>query len=224
MLIYGGFDRRSEMRFGVGLILVFSVLLSGTLGFAQIADYWGFSDYPQMVNSQLVEVGFVTGTFPPLTSDPGSFQYTYALEGLVLSNVMPLGPSIVYTFLGGTFSMYEDASFNALYDDGACTVSDPSTFTDGTLYLQASVDTLTWIYSTMTSRGSFDAVMIYDGGTHLGELLPQYEGGTLFGGTTAINVCIPAGYLHRWDGQAFALQNPSATRPDSWGSVKSLYR
>jgi len=213
------------MRLAVGLALVFSVLLSGTVGSAQILDYWGFSNYPQIVNSELVEVGLVTGTFAPMTSDPVSFQYTYALEGLILAEVLPLGPATVYTFLGGTFSVYEDASFNAVYDDGACTISDPGTFTDGTLYLQASVDTLTWIVNGMTNRGSYDAVMEYTSGTHFGELA-GHVGGTLFGGTTdqTTTACIAAGYEHRWDGQAFAYEPPAATESNTWGSVKSLYR
>ena len=213
------------MRLAVGLTLVFSVLLSGAVCSAQILDYWGFSNEPQIVNSELVEVGLVTGTFSPMTSDPVSFQYTYALEGVLLAEVLPLGPATVYTFVGGTFSVFEDASFNAVYDDGACTISDPATFTDGTLYLQASVDTLTWIVNTVTHRGSYDAVMEYTGGSHFGELLGHTEG-TLFGGTTdqETSACIAAGYAHRWDGQAFAYEAPVATETNTWGSVKSLYR
>ncbi|MCK4548109.1 MAG: hypothetical protein KAW17_11790 [Candidatus Eisenbacteria sp.] len=214
------------MRTAIGLALLLSVLLSGVPGTAQIVDYWGFSDFPQTVGSGIVEVGFAIEIHAPLTYDPEGFQYTYAFEELMLAEVVPMGPATVYTYLGGFFNVYEDASFNATYDDAQCLVSDPATFTDGSLYLQAELDTLTWIYNSMTGRGSYDAVMTYTGGTHIDEIPLDCREGMMFGGTTDLSctVCIPEGYDHRWDGQAFTIQGPSAVDSSTWGSVKTLFR
>ena len=213
------------MKAAIRFILVLSVLGGATAGSAEfIADYWGFSD-EAMIDTEIIQMGFVTEVFAPLTYDPVNFQYTYALDGVQLDQVIPMGPSTLYLYLGGFFSIYEDASFNAVYDDGACTVSDPSTFADGSLYLQAQVDTLTWIVNSFTGRGSYDAVMLYVGGSNIDEIPLSERGGTLFGGTTdqTATACIPSGYLHRWDGQAFTLQIPTPVGTSTWGSVKALY-
>jgi hypothetical protein len=218
--------RRLEMRTAIGLALVMSVLLVGSPGSAQIADYWGFSDFPQTLGAGMTNVGFVGTVFAPLTNDPGSFEYTYALEGMVLDAIVPMGPATVYEYTGGFFTIYEDAAFNALYDDGACTLSGAGTFTDGTIYLQAEIATLTYIFNTMTNRGSYDAEMTYVAGSHLGELPINERGGTLFGGTTnsTTTACIPDGWIHRWDGQAFTIQDPVPTDQGTWGSVKALFQ
>ena len=214
------------MRAAILLAVFLGIWCCGAPADAQIADYWGFSNYPLTVGLQMHQEGFVVQMFAPLTYDMGTYQYTYAAQGMVLSQIVPLGPSRAYTYLGGTFSIYEDASHNAVYDDSPCSLSAPETFTDGTLYLQATVDTLTWIYNTMTQRGSYDAVVTYVGGTHLSELPLNCRQGALFGGTTGLSctACIPSGYNHRWDGQAFFIQGPTAAEESSWGSVKQLFK
>ena len=63
-------------------------------------------------------------------------------------------------------------------------------------------------------------------GSHLGEIPLEERDGTLFGGTTdqTATACIPPGYVHRWDGQAFTLEIATASRTSTWGAVKALYQ
>jgi hypothetical protein len=191
-----------------------------------LLDYYGFT---QQTGSVISGVGFVDQILPPLTSSPSTYQYTYAWDNLTVASVTPIGKYRLYVIVGGSFRIYEDASFNAWYNDSACptvtTLSAPGTFSDGVLFLEAQVDTLIHQFNTFTGVGSFTGTLRYVGGSHLSELRPDGRSGTVFGGTTNKPIaCVPVGYSLRWDGQAFYTEPPIAAGRDSWGSVKALYR
>ncbi|MCK4546171.1 MAG: hypothetical protein KAW17_01905 [Candidatus Eisenbacteria sp.] len=216
------------MRIGMVFVVVVGLLLSAGPIVAEqyLFDYYGFS---WEESNLLQEVGFIDQIMPPLTADLVNYQYTFAWVDLNIDSAIPMGPYWRYTYVGGSFRVYEDASFNAWYDDSNCPsltlISDPSTFTDSELYLEAVVDTIIHMYNSMTKIGSFSGTISYVGGTHLGEIPLGFRDGTVFGGTTANPLgCIPVGCDYRWDGQAFSLEQPVGAEHNSWGAVKSLYR
>ena len=216
------------MRSLLVFLLVLSVMLIAVPAAAQhyIFDYYGFS---QEGGATLNAVGFLDQIMPPLTSDLASYQYTYAWENITIDAIVPMGPYVRYYYVGGTFRVYEDASFNAWYDDSNCPTSTlislPSTFTDGDLYLEAVVDTIVHQFNTTTGIGSITGSLEYVGGSHLVEIPLDAREGTTYGGTTNNPLaCVPDGYDYRWDCQAYYIEHPIGAEDDTWGSVKSLFR
>ena len=99
----------------------------------------------------------------------------------------------------------------------------PSTFTDGTLYLDATSNH--WVayinqYTTGDEIGSFETDLVFTGGSHVGEVGGAGSTGYSFAGLTKNpHASIPAGYKERIDGQEFV----TGTKSSTWGAIKSLY-
>ncbi|MCK4548112.1 MAG: hypothetical protein KAW17_11805 [Candidatus Eisenbacteria sp.] len=193
-------------------------------------DYWG---YTHQEGGLLGGLGFVDDIQPPLTVDLENFQYTCVFEGLHLDSLVvdEFGYEHYY-YTGGTFRVYEDASWNAIYDDTWCPepydstyISEPWTFSDGEMILGGEFDHLLLDYFPQFQFGNYDGTMDLVEGTHLYEIPEILRNGWTFGGVTDQPwACIPDGYEHRMDGQLFLVEDPTATVEATWGGVKSLFK
>ncbi|MCK4546170.1 MAG: hypothetical protein KAW17_01900 [Candidatus Eisenbacteria sp.] len=217
------------MKYALFACLAAALTLAPQAGLAQdgqyVMDYWGFTDQqPTTMNG----LGFVDDIAPPFIWDPVTFQYTWLMDSVTLDSMYTdeFGCEH-YFYSGGVYEVYEDISWNAIYDDSGenCSISDPSTFTDGELYLLGNMLSLTLEYFPAYLMGSYQGTLDLVGGSHLEDIPELLRNGWTFGGVTGEQrICIPDGYDYRADGQLFLYEDPTATEESTWGGVKSLFR
>ena len=198
-------------------------------------DYFGY-DYesPNPNPSTFGEAGSVYNSlgpapnlFPPLAPDTTINQYTYYFTNLNAINVQTFGTFLVIDYApGGLFQVWEDSkAVGTPYDFGINppNATAPSTFTDGTKFVEGSIDQFQVVINLATGSGSFDANFTMTGGSQLVNVPANQRTGWTFAGTTANELNRPSGYDHQVDGQVF-LNEPVPARASSWGSVKARYR
>ncbi len=185
-------------------------------------------------------VGDVTSIKSPLTSDFVTNEYTVYISGVTRDGDQVMTGSgtdffgndfedFFSAFIdGGSFAVYEDPSMNATLSPFPPNADVPSTFSDGTLYLQGTISSMTTQIRVFTSgfrageeEGNFNATIAWVGGSHLGELAGQTEGFSFAGVERNSFIGIPAGFVHDLAGESFRC--PVAVEESTWGQIKSIY-
>src|SRR5262249_21354433 len=114
-------------------------------------DYVGFDyEFPNPnpatfgePGSGYVGLGTVPFLFAPLTSNTSTNDYTFVIQGLTPTSVLPVGTMEIVNYSSGTVTIYEDSKAGgttADYGSNPPNATVPSTFTDGTAIM---VGTLT---------------------------------------------------------------------------------
>jgi hypothetical protein len=199
-----------------------------------LIDYLGFDyEYPDPnpathgeLGSGYVGLGTVPNLFAPLTFNTTLNEYTYVMDGLIATSVTPSGSYVVIGYSTGNMNVYEDSKSSgtpADYGTFPPNGTAPSSFTDGSLYLQGKLTNFQLVLNTANNTGSFEANFEVTGGTQFSNLSPDQRTGWTFSGVTGNALNIPAGYWHQVDGQTF-LNPPTAVHPRTWGGLKALYR
>jgi hypothetical protein len=124
------------------LLTVFILVFVTSFAFAQCDTYTfnfdGFSSYesdPDLVGSVMDIYGFASYSECPFPMDSDNFEYTIAITGLVVETFDWNQETLIKTiiFSGGTLSIYEDSATGSNFEDR-------SSLTDGTLFLQSTID------------------------------------------------------------------------------------
>jgi hypothetical protein len=197
-------------------------------------DYVGFDyEFPNPNPATFGEPGsgYVgLGTVPvlgaPLIGDPALNEYTFVIQGLSPTSVMPVGSMEIVNYSAGTVTVYEDSKAlgtTATFASNPPNGQVPGTFTDGTAILVGTLTNFQLIVDTTNGTGSFEAVFNATGGSQIGNFPLNQRTGWTFSGTTGEALNIPAGYYHQIDGQTF-LDAPVAARRMSWGRLKAGYK
>jgi len=172
-------------------------------------------------------LGPAPNLFAPLVPDTLNNQYTYYFTNLNAINVQSFGTFLVIDYApNGLFQVWEDSKGGGTaYDFGTNppNATAPSTFTDGTLFVQGSIDQFQVVINLATGSGSFDANFTMTGGSQLVNVPANQRTGWTFAGTTANEINRPIGYDHQVDGQIF-LNEPVPAQAKSWGAIKARYR
>jgi hypothetical protein len=176
--------------------------------------------------SGYVGLGTVPFLFAPLVSNTTLNEYTFVIQGLSPTSVIPVGSMEIVNYSTGTVTIYEDAKLGgttADYGTNPPNATVPATFTDGTPIMVGSLTNFQIVVNSSNGVGSFEAVLNITGGSQLGNFPLNQRTGWTFSGTTGEALNIPAGYEHQIDGQAF-LNDPVATHRTTWGKLKAGYR
>lgn len=227
------------MRFASLLLALFVIgLASGASGVSAqtlLLDYVGYDyEFPDLDGSQFgevgsgyVAVGLVPGLFAPLAADTVNYQYTYYISGLTSASKTPVVTFDIIDYSGpGTIRIYEDAKLGgtaATYGVNPPNGTAPSSFTDGTLFLEGSLTSFQIVLSTTNNSGSYEAAFTVTGGSQFGNIPANQRDGWTFSGLTGNELNKPEGYAHQVDGQIF-LDVPTPVRQSTWGHIKGLYR
>ncbi len=189
-------------------------------------DYEGHISNP---GSELTLLGRIDLFYEPLDFlDADAMEYTFIFEELVSLGTEVIGGIIFVTvYEGGTFRIYEDATPD--FDFGIYPPNEtaPATFVDGELIFEGTLAdfevTLIDDGQPPGATGSATANWVITGGS-LFDTIPGAFGPMLGVWTDDPNVVpIPEGYTCHLDGK-FDLGGYVATRPDTWGAIKQLYR
>jgi hypothetical protein len=165
-------------------------------------------------------VGILNDIEAPLVWDTANYSYTLWMRDLVSLGESVFGTIHVADYSGGLFTVYVDwLPSNAVYGINPPNATAPSTFNDGiSTYLDGYFTDFTVTFNTTTASGSFVGTLNFTGGD-VYPLLTATEGWT-FGANIAGTS--PTGYDLQMNGDVY-LQ-VVAVEPQSWGSVKNLYR
>jgi hypothetical protein len=197
-------------------------------------DYVGFDyEFPNPIPSTFGEpgsgyngVGFVKNMFAPLAPDTATNQYTYVITGLAPTGSSTAGDYVIINYGPGTISVYEDSKTsgtNADYGMNPPNAISPSSFSDGTLFIQGSLTGFQLVLNTLNGSGSYEAAFTVTGGSQYGNVPANQRTGWTFAGTSANAFNIPAGYTHQIAGQVL-LNEPVPSHVVSWGALKARYR
>lgn len=174
-----------------------------------------------------VGIGFLPVLFSPLVADTSTFEYTYILSGLTVSNVTPVGSFLIIDYAGpGTIKVYEDSKTlgtPGVYGINPPNATAPSSFTDGTLFVEGAITGFQIILNTATNSGSYEAVFEAVGGSQLVNIPLGQRDGWTFAGLTGNELNKPEGYEHQVDGQILVM-DPVPVELKTWGSIKKDYR
>jgi len=176
--------------------------------------------------SGYVGLGTVPNLFAPLVGDYSLNQYTFVIQGLTPTSVMPVGSFDIIVYSAGAVTIYEDSKASGTPADFAPDPPNgavPGTFTDGTAILVGTLTSFQLIVDTSTGVGNFEAVFTASGGSQLGNFPLNQRTGWTFAGTTGEALNIPHGYTHQIVGQTL-LGTPVAVRHVSWGQLKAGYK
>ncbi|HET7225587.1 MAG TPA: hypothetical protein VFK69_07700 [Candidatus Eisenbacteria bacterium] len=222
------------LRFLLGVSLLFAASLGVARADTLLFGYQGF-DYESPdpnpstfgeVGSGYVGVGFAPFLFAPLVADTMNNEYTYVITGLTPVNSQMFGSYLVVDYGTGSLSLYEDSKSGgtaADYGQNPPNALAPSTFSDGTLFLQATLTNFQIVINTSNGSGSYEGALTFTGGSQINNFPLNQRSGWQFAGTSSNALNIPPGYYHQVVGQGF-LSAPVAAQRISWGALKAVYR
>ncbi len=172
-------------------------------------------------------IGFAPNLFAPLMPDTANYQYTYYIDGLTVSGQIPVGSFLIINYTGpGTIRVFEDAKAGGTAADYGVyppNATAPSTFVDGTLFLEGSLTGFQLVLNTTNNSGSYEAQFDVTGGSQYANIPANERSGWTFAGATGNELNRPSGYAHQIDGQIF-LNSAVPTRQTTWGRLKTNYR
>lgn len=200
--------------------------LCGYTGFDYVVPVAPHSGAPFLADGDEYRgVGFVTSFSTMFNGVTGAGEHTFALSNAVASGTSFVGGVLEVTFAPhARFRIYEDAANNGSYGVNPPNGTTPSTFTDGTLFLGADVNTMVLVYDYNTAQGNFEGLATLDEGSALWVVAPSRRAGWVLGGQAGQpNGSIPAGYVNQISGE---MQIPSVVPAahKTWGQIKTLYR
>ncbi len=198
--------------------------------------FYGYAKYapaPDQVGAVMDVYGLAApgSIAPPIAVDYANYEYTAWVSGMTIatySNSLSWRKSS--TFNGGILRIYADAKAGGTAAD----FLNPSTFTDGSLILVASVDN--GFSSILTDGptirdgifvGSGSGTCDFNDGSRLGDLVAAeyYLTNWFFGGTPISdpNPTVPAGFHRVFDLKLVSPNDPTSIEPNTWGGIKRLY-
>ncbi|HLE56840.1 MAG TPA: hypothetical protein VJB15_07135 [Rhodothermia bacterium] len=200
-------------------------------GFAYETDYAGKISNPGSVLTIVSTVNCFSGIFGVIGDPDGSKEYSVIVTGgtslgTTVTNVP--GPNYKIhqtTYLGATFQIYEDPSNNANF------ATAPGSFTDGTLFLDGTIDSI-FVTFTLTSTGAFF------GGNFDAHDTGVLTGGSFFdsfgspgsicqmnitGGWNPNALDIPPGWSADVAGKVDLADCVTQNESSTWGRLKALY-
>jgi hypothetical protein len=197
-------------------------------------DYVGFDyEFPNPdpgtfgePGSGYVGIGTVPVLGAPLVGNTALNEYTFVIQGLSPTSVIPVGSYDIINYSSGTVTVYEDSKSGgtpATYTPNPPNPDVPGSFTDGTAILVGTLTNFQLVINTANGVGSFEAVFNATGGSQLSNFPLDQRTGWTFSGTTGEALNIPQGFAHQIDGQTF-LDGSVATRHMSWGRLKAGYK
>lgn len=130
------------------------------------------------------------------------------------------------SYVGGNLELWQDNSPDADFGTNPPSATVPSTFTNGTLFLNAAFQSFFMFFDTNFGVGSYEGFVTFNGGTALGTVNGLQVDGFTYGGTlnSAASVGhVPAGYDLQVDGVIEALI-VVAVKEKSWSQIKELFR
>jgi hypothetical protein len=213
-----------------GAVLAFAVavLFAAGAGAATLfLDFYGY-DYWDPIGCYNA-VGYVPAVDDDyLTFDYANNEYTFYATGACIAQADTFGTFVVITFTGGTFDVYGDPLVGgtaADYGTNPPNAVSPSTFVDGECVIGADFTDLTVYFDLSTGEGSLEGTMNLVRGTQLGNIPTYQRNGWTLAGLRAFPTPgnpVPVGYSWQIDG-ALYIEDPIATEPSTWGSLKHKY-
>jgi len=176
--------------------------------------------------SQYWALGAALDMGAPLVPDTTSNEYTFAIPGLTPVNVQNFGSFIVIDYAPGPMQVFEDSKTSGTpsqFGINPPNATAPSSFMDGSLFVQGTLSNFQIVLNTSTGSGSFNANYTVDGGSQLANVPANQRTGWTFAGVTSNEINRPTGYGHQVVGQVF-LNSPVPASIKSWGAVKAQYR
>lgn len=182
---------------------------------------WETGGFPtSQVNDEFQAVGIVNEVVAPLFWQPTIYSYTFAMRDLMSLGETVFGTTSIVSYAGGQVSFYRDAlPSNHVYGINPPNATAPSTFEDGTVYLEGSFTDFTLTFNTTTSSGSFTGTVNFTGGIVFPNLVDP-TGWTLGSDLAGVS---PTGYDLQLNGNVY-LNGPIAVESLSWSRAKALYR
>lgn len=211
-------------------------------------DAWAYESsyagYVSSPGSELTIVGKVncfSGLFSTLHPIPDGKEYTVYVSGLTSLGTTvtlvdppgpppPIGNSYTTKYTGGTVRIYEHDPGNAVFGTNPPNLTVPSTFTDGTLFFQGTLEELNVLF-TISVAGAFlggnmdgNESGTAMGGSYVDLLGVQCFQFNLTGGWNVTPGALPAGYTADVAGKIDIMCATQTDETSSWGRIKSLYR
>ena len=176
---------------------------------------------PSNLGDEFEAVGILNDIGPELVWDTNNYSYTWNMKDLASLGEVIVGTTRVVTYGGGTLTIYVDfLPSNHNYGVNPPNATSPSTFTDGfSTYLDGFFSDFTLTFNHATNTGNFVGTLTFTGGDVF-PLLTDPEGWTFGSNIAGFG---PTGYDLELNGDVY-LQGPVSIEPNSWGSIKGLYR
>jgi hypothetical protein len=208
--------------------LLLLLLTAATPAFAQetilhmSGNSWETGAFPPSNLGDVFEaVGILNDIEAPLVWDTENYSYTWNVKELTSLGEVIVGTTRVVTYGGGALTIYVDfLPSNHDYGVNPPNGTSPSTFTDGfSTYLDGFFTDFTLTFNHATNTGNFVGTLTFTGGDVF-PLLTDPEGWTFGSNIAGFG---PTGYDLELNGDVY-LQGPVSIEPNSWGSIKGLYR
>jgi len=208
--------------------LLLLLLTAVTPAFAQetilhmSGNSWETGAFPPSNLGDVFEaVGILNDIEAPLVWDTENYSYTWNVKELTSLGEVIVGTTRVVTYGGGALTIYVDfLPSNHDYGVNPPNGTSPSTFTDGfSTYLDGFFTDFTLTFNHATNTGNFVGTLTFTGGDVF-PLLTDPEGWTFGSNIAGFG---PTGYDLELNGDVY-LQGPVSIEPNSWGSIKGLYR
>jgi len=208
--------------------LLLLLLTAVTPAFAQetilhmSGNSWETGAFPPSNLGDIFEaVGILNDIEAPLVWDTENYSYTWNVKELTSLGEVIVGTTRVVTYGGGALTIYVDfLPSNHDYGVNPPNGTSPSTFTDGfSTYLDGFFTDFTLTFNHATNTGNFVGTLTFTGGDVF-PLLTDPEGWTFGSNIAGFG---PTGYDLELNGDVY-LQGPVSIEPNSWGSIKGLYR
>jgi hypothetical protein len=159
---------------------------------------------------------------PPIDFDYDNFEVSWAYLDMEVVNYDEIGLLQVWSLVGGTVGIYEDATPDLDYGNDPATGI--ATATDGTAALTGVISTAAFTFNTSSMTGTFSGLATWTGGTRLAELgdLANFEWNIFHGASSDEATNVPDGYHSRFAGRIYVM-GPTAIGDSSWSQVRALY-
>ena len=201
-----------------------------------------YANYVSNAGSQLTLVGTVNcfnSMFDDIDPNAGVEYSVYVFglssQGTVVTPIPPVNQTAYQTaYDGGTVQIWEDPTPDAVFTDNPPNAEVPSTFSDGSLFLEGNLEGLNvtfflWTADNSFASGNFDsgwpAGAVWTGGSHFDRVNLGGEGCPLrlTGGWNVTPSALPTGYTADVEGK-IDIDCPTQAEAGSWGELKGLYR
>ena len=221
------------------LSAVFAALLLLSLAGSALAQeeahYEGYflNSAAPSTSSTLSGRGLVTAIYAPLASNFVANEYTWVIDGLLLTSGYAVATTNYFTWnvssSPASFTIYEDPTQNARPTFFNCpadlNLGDPR-YSDGTVYLKGHFVSFNNQYDSATLTGTFTGTVNWDSGSPdgFGNLPDGRHGAWTFGSTTSAHfTCIPTLPLYDQAMTGRIFQLTTAAGKTSWGKLRRMY-
>jgi hypothetical protein len=175
--------------------------------------------------AELTIVGRIQTFQNPLNGNVPSagVEYTFVFDQLISNGVeTDNGAQWVINYTGGRFRVFEDNTPDRVYTANPPNATVPSTFTDGTLILEATVSNFRTLSNKFTNGGNYGADLYFTGGTQLA-LLGTERCGNLTNSLWNRTGILTTGYIRSADGHVNVVACAVPAENSTWGGIKARH-